>query len=110
MNPEVEKLIDYFCIVGVNDTLTASNKKKSSKNSLITDIELVEMPNTTEEIKLPHTKQEKWLNLDGLGRIYLHIIYGGKSRPITSINMYKITASKEGKCIEIPESYEIIPL
>lgn len=109
MNPKIEKIIDYFCVIGVNDELVATNKRKSTKNSLITDLELVEIPKELEEVKLTNSKKEKWLNLDGLGRMYLHIIYGGDSEPITTINMYKIQAAKD-KCISIPESYNIIPL
>lgn len=38
------------------------------------------------------------------------VTYGGDSPPITDINMYRIQAGKDGKCIVIPEKYGIIPL
>jgi hypothetical protein len=33
--------------------------------------------------------QEKWIDLDGTGQIYLRITYG-QHRPITDINFYRI--------------------
>jgi hypothetical protein len=37
--------------------------------------------------------KEKWLDLDGSGSIYLHIIYGD-TRPITDVNFYRINHEK----------------
>ena len=59
---------------------------------------------------LRNTRACKWLNLDGMGRIYLKIIYGGDKPPITDINLYRIQASSGGKAISIPEKYGIIPV
>ena len=71
MNPKIEKIVDYFCVVGVNNELITSNKRPISKNSIVTDLELVKMDKEEEEVKLINTKKQKWINLDGLGRIYL---------------------------------------
>ena len=56
MNPKIEKIVDYFWVVGVNNELVTSNKKQISKNSIITDLELVKMDKEDEEIKLISTK------------------------------------------------------
>lgn len=101
---------DYFCVVGVDDQLIASNKKKTTKNTLITDLELVRMGKEDDATALHNSKEVRWLNLDGLGRIYLKISYGQDKPPVTGINLYRIKSSKGGKTISIPEKSGIVPI
>ena len=110
MNPKIDKIADYFCVVGVNNELIASNRKKTTRNSLITDLELVKMSKEDDLASLENSRTCKWLNLDGLGRMYLRILYGGDKPPITDINLYRIQASKGGTAISIPEKLGIIPV
>ena len=69
---------------------------------MIERVEIILVPNTL-EIELQekfneffenaNPMQEKWIDLDGSGQIYLHCIYG-EARPITDINFYRIKHQK----------------
>ena len=107
MSASSPRLIDYFVEYGFQSEICNKEGVAYSRSNLVTHLELIVIPDEL-RAKLQNSPDEKWIPLDN-SNVVLRVCYGGEKRPITSINLYRITVDNQQR-LRIPKSYELEPL
>jgi len=101
-------------VIGLDEELVPFDEQIgtlfASKNPLDQTVERLQLVIMKDAPTLPsyNREKEKWIDLDGRGRIYLQVIYGTEKRPITDLNFYRIKfKGQRNRMVRARVSYRI---
>jgi len=103
----VQKLIDYFLVVGLNDKVTQCNYGFNDEEKHITNLELF-FGYISKETESNTNENEKWIDLDGYKTVWLKLTFNKDATPITFLDF--LTIPIHDNKLNMPVSPQVFPI